>query len=156
MPEFASESPIDGFLGPLTATVHDPFNVDPDAPQTIIQTGKHWSVHINWKTFGPANAMVGGSWHLHAYLESVGPGPDLDLIDSPPPTPTDHVIPLTPSSSAEVAYSAHLDVPAGTVTAPLAGRIFKLVVTLTYFDLLGGPGPMAAYVEGPIVQFYNP
>jgi hypothetical protein len=64
-------------------------------------------------------------------------------------------IPLTPGISP-VNYFVHVDVLAGRVQAPPAGSLYKLAVTLTYFDASGAPGPMAAFEEGPLLQFYNP
>lgn len=119
-------------------------------PETIIRTNQSWAVNVSWTTTGLATPMIDGTWHLHLYLESMGPGPDLNLIDPP-----DHVVPLAPGLSP-VNYSVRIDVPAFTVAAPLAGVLYKLVVTLTYFDITGAPGPMAAFEEGPILQFYNP
>ena len=135
------------FAGRIEASVHDQNGV---APATIIRTNEAWSIHVNWRTTGIATGMIAGTWHLHAYLESLGPGPDLDLLDF-----GDLNIPLRPGSSP-IDYSAHLDVPAGTATASHSGTLYKLVVTLTYIEPTGQPGPMAAYVEGPVLQFYNP
>ena len=53
-------------------------------------------------------------------------------------------------------HFVHFEVLPGTVTAPLAGSLYKLAVTLTYFDAIGAPDPMAAFEEGPLLQFYNP
>jgi hypothetical protein len=135
------------FAGTISAEVHDAFGV---SPATIIRANQDWSIHVNWETTGIATGMISGTWHLHAYLESIGPGPDLDLLDF-----GDLNIPLTPGVSP-VPYAAHLDVPAGTATASHSGTLYKLVVTLTYIEPTGNPGPMAAYVEGPVLQFFNP
>jgi hypothetical protein len=135
------------FAATITATVQDQNGV---SPATIIRTNQAWAVQVNWQTTGLATGMISGTWHLHAYLESLGPGDDLNLID-----PNDLNIPLTPGSSP-VNYSARLDVPANTVVAPHSGTLYKLVVTLTYVEPGGNPGPMAGFVEGPVLQFYNP
>ena len=137
------------FAGTIDAVQHEHAGV---TPPSIIRTDQSWAVNVSWTTTGLATGMICGEWHLHAYLESIGPGPDLDLIDAISPG---HVIPLTPGLSP-VSYFVHLDVLAGAVTAPPAGSLYKLAVTLTYFDASGAPGPMAAFEEGPILQFYNP
>ena len=142
------------FAGTITATVHEHTGPgDPPAPPTtIIRTNNPWAINISWQTTGLGTGMITGNWHLHVFLESIGPGPDLDLVDL---APGDHVIPLTPGLPP-VDYFVHFDVPAGRVSAPAAGRLYKLVVSLTYIESTGSPGPMAAYVEGPVLQFYNP
>jgi len=137
------------FAGTITAVPHEHGGV---APASIIRTDQSWAVNVRWTTTGLATSMISGDWHLHVYLESIGPGPDLDLIDAVNPG---HVVPLTPGPSP-VSYFVHFDIQAGAVTAPPAGILYKLAVTLTYFDAAGAPGPMAAFEEGPLLQFYNP
>jgi hypothetical protein len=145
------ETPFSKFLfaGTITALQQENGGA---YPESIIRTSQSWAVNVSWTTTGFVTGMIAGEWHLHLYLESIGPGADLDLIDA---TGADHVIPLTPGVSP-VHYAVKIDVPAGTVAAPLAGSVYKLVATLTYFDATGAPGPMAAFEEGPILQFYNP
>ena len=137
------------FAGTITAVEHEHGGV---TPPSIIRTDQSWAVNVSWTTTGLATSMICGDWHLHVYLESIGPGPDLDLTDAVNPG---HVIPLTPGISP-VSYFVHFDVLAGRVQAPPAGSLYKLAVTLTYFDASGAPGPMAAFEEGPLLQFYNP
>ena len=146
---FETPFPANLFAGSIIALEHEHGGV---APQTIIRTDQSWAVNVSWTTTGLVTGMIAGSWHLHVYLESIGPGADLDLTDAINPG---HIIPLTPGISP-VNYFVHIDVLAGTVIAPLAGILYKLAVTLTYFDASGAPGPMAAFEEGPLLQFYNP
>jgi hypothetical protein len=137
------------FAGTITAVPHEHGGV---SPASIIRTDESWAVNVRWTTTGLATGMIAGNWHLHVYLESIGPGPDRDLTDAIAPG---HIIPLTPGVSP-INYFVHFDVLAGTITAPPAGILYKLAVTLTYFDASGAPGPMAAFEEGPLLQFYNP
>ena len=137
------------FSGTITSVQHEHGGAD---PQSIIRTDQSWAVNINWTTTGLATGMITGAWHLHVYLESIGPGADLDLVDT---DAGQHIIPLTPGVSP-INYFVHFDVPAGRVPAPPAGSLYKLAVTLTYFDATGAPGPMAAFQEGPLLQFYIP
>jgi len=149
MAAFETPFPPALFAGTITALQHEHGGV---APQTIIRTDQSWAVNVSWTTTGFVTGMISGEWHLHVYLESIGPGPDLDLTDAVNPG---HIIPLTPGISP-INYFVHFDVRASTVQAPLAGILYKLAVTLTYFDASGAPGPMAAFEEGPLLQFYNP
>jgi hypothetical protein len=143
------ETPFPKFLfaGTITAVQQENGGA---LPETIIRTNQSWAVNVSWTTTGFVTGMIAGDWHLHLYLESIGPGPDLNIIDA-----ADHIIPLTPGPSP-VNYAVRVDVPATAVTAPAAGRLYKLVATLTYLEPGGAPGPMAAFEEGPILQFYNP
>ncbi len=150
------------FDATITATAHEHAGAP---PATIIRTDQSWAVNISWTTTGLATGMIAGFWHLHVFLESLGPGADLDLIDpGPAGGPDEHIIPLTPGASP-VNYFVHFDVAAGRVNiptpVPAAGRLYKVVTSVTYREpgpggAVGPPGPMAAYVEGPVLQFYQP
>lgn len=152
------ETPLgNAFSGTISATVHEHTGPGdpPSPPITIIRSNNPWAVNVNWQTSGIANGMITGNWHLHVYLESIGPGDDLDLID---PAPGDHVKPLVPALGSS-SYFVHFDVRSMQqmgVVIPPAGRLYKLVVSLTYIEPTGSPGPVAAFVEGPTLQFYNP
>jgi hypothetical protein len=153
---FETPFPPAVFSGTINATVHEHTGAGdpPSPPITIIRSNNPWAVNVNWQTSGIANGMITGDWHLHVYLESIGPGDDLDLID---PAPGDHIKPLVPGVLSN--YFVHFDVRSMQdlgVAIPLAGRLYKLVVSLTYLEPTGSPGPMAAFVEGPTLQFYNP
>lgn len=146
MATIESPLPASCFAGTINAYVHE-HDVPPGAPpSTIIRTDQDWSVHISWQTTGVCTGMITGKWHLHCYLESMGPGPDYDLID-----PADHKIPLTPGPSP-IPYKAHFDVKKGKV----APGLYRLVASLTYVEPTGSPGPMAGFVEGPMLQVYTP
>lgn len=122
-------------------------------PTTIIRTDHYWWVNVEWDTVGPLTGMIGGTWHLHVYLESMGPGDEVELYDTheDPPYPKEHNIPLTPGPSPR-HYHLHPDIDPGTVKEGL----YKLVVAVTYTDLADNLVPMAGYWEGPMVQFVKP
>jgi hypothetical protein len=143
----------------ILADLFDVVNVSPRAvvhetegpnPTTIIRTDQDWYVDVEWDTVGPLTGLIGGTWHLHVYLESMGPGKEYELFDKNAP-PHEHDIPLTPGA-APVHYHLHPDIDP-KIVEPGA---YKLVVTVTYTDLANTPFPMAGYWEGPIVQFIEP
>lgn len=150
------ETPFSALPGLFDATITSfQHEIGGAAPSTIIRTDQTWHIHVSWQTTGLVTGMIGGSWHIHAYLESVGPGNDVSVVD-----PADHVIPLTPGVSP-VNYNVVLDIPANVVGLPPGTGmndtgLYKLVVALSYIDLSNDPGPMAAFEEGPILHFYNP
>ena len=47
-------------------------------------------------------------------------------------------------------------VKAGTVKPEHCSTPFKLATTVVYKNACGLPGPMAGFVEGSILQFYDP
>ncbi len=135
--------------GDISATIHDATGT---APNTIIEAGKHWSVHIDWSLTGVGANLLGGSWHVHVNLESIGPGPELSLFDN-----ADVKCRKQPLN-ATGKYHCHFDVPSNVITpamVPHQSLPMKLVVTITYLDPYNQPGPIAAYYEGPIVQFVD-
>ncbi|GIK40001.1 MAG: hypothetical protein KJ077_19500 [Anaerolineae bacterium] len=134
------------FTGPaMTATasavVLDPAGVQ---PSTIIQTEDAWRIRVNWQISGAAAPMLAGDWTVRAFLESIGPGFEGQV------GPT-RVVPLNPPAPALVRnYTTDIDVPGNTVAA----GTYKLVTLINYAHL-GVPGEMAAFVEGPVLQFYS-
>lgn len=126
----------------ITATFHEEGGV---APSTILYTDQRWHVDVHWETSGAITGWVTGNWDLHLYLESMGPGEDLDLTD-----PNEHIVPLTPGLSP-ILYDYHPDFNAGIVTT----GVYKLVFTVRYIEASGNPGQMAGYWEGPILQFMD-
>jgi hypothetical protein len=136
-------------------TTHDPntglldgmieaevFEEDPPQPTNIIKTDKGWYVQVDWTLEGEEVPCWAGMWNLQAHLETMGPGTD---ISHPAP-------PKQIALNQGTTYSEQVRFPPDTVPA----GAYKLVVTLTYDDIQGEPGPLAAYVEGPMLQFYEP
>lgn len=136
------------FDGVIDATVHEHVGFP---PTTIIRSDQVWGVYVKWKTSGTLVRMICGKWCLQVHLESIGPGPELRLPRRPV-----H-IPLTPCKRHKhpytIYYKYHLDIAAGTITPAHCGIPYKLVTSLTYIDICGKPGPIAGFVEGPILQF---
>lgn len=118
------------------------------APATIISTAVAWSVHIEWEIHGLFALGLAGDWHVKAFLESMGPGVEMQA------GPTQN-IPLAAGvfqAPDRRNYTANIPVAAGATPA----GVYKLVTTVTYTEPSGQPGPMAAYQEGPVLQFFEP
>ena len=144
------ETPNINLVGQISAQVRDDAGV---APALIIKAGSPWSVDIAWEMTGTNWQMVAGHWHVHVNLESFGPGPELTLFEGSDPDCQHQPLP-----SADGMYSCHFDVPGTKISealVPHEGLAMKLVVLLTYVNPLGHRGPIAAYWEGPVVQFYK-
>jgi hypothetical protein len=144
------EVPNISLTGNISATVHEHGGV---LPTTIIEIGTPWAINVSWSMTGTNFHMVAGTWHVHANLESIGPGRELSLVDFADPACSSLALP-----SADGNYFCHFDVPGNFLTpadVPHQSLPMKLVVVLTYRDVLGHLGPIAGYYEGPILQFYN-
>lgn len=141
---FQFEHPFgDSLTGEASVVVKDPQGIEP--PATIIQTDDEWTIEVHWSLDGPAAPFLCGQWQVAAFVESIGPGEEKQVgetqtvpMDAAPPLPT----PRT--------YTTTIVVPAGE----LAVGAYKLV-TLINANQNGVPLEMAAFIEGPILQFYE-
>jgi len=120
--------------------------LDPDQnPNRVLQTNLDWFIRVDWNISGLIAGGLGGEWEVRAFAESIGPGFEGQV------GPT-VIVPLSaaPATNSR-SYTTTIRVPAGT---PPAGA-YKLTVLVNYRN--GGlPQQMAAFAEGPVVQFYNP
>ncbi|KPV51130.1 hypothetical protein SE17_22980 [Kouleothrix aurantiaca] len=133
--------------GTIAADVYELGGV---APTNIIRIDEAWKVSIDWELIGSLKSMVCGTWCLHLHLESIGKGEELDLFDGS----REVHVKLDPCGNGQYHYD--FTVPAGTVKPEHCSTPYKLVTTLTYLNECGRPGPMAGFVEGQILQFYDP
>jgi len=144
---FEVSSPLAGLLqGNIRAYVTEVGGV---APTTLIRTDQDALIFVEWSLDGPLTEFICGSWCVAAYLESIGPGPEVQL-----PEPALEV-PLAPAPGPN-AYQATLRIPTGTFQPHGCAAPYTLVVVVAYRTPLGWPGPMAGFVEGPILTFYEP
>lgn len=154
------ETPYPGLLeGRITHTiVHEHGIPDPTPaiqPRTVIQNGDPWAVFVRWEMNGPDPVLwhsYAGFWRVSLGLESIGEGPEFRLTDFADPNCQNQPLP-----NATGIYTCHFDVPGNLMTDAQVtdeGLAMKLVVLITYRDPLGHQGPIAAYEEGPILQFY--
>jgi hypothetical protein len=149
----------------LTGTIGAKVYELDEPPSRIIDINDPWVVEVDWTLTGRAQRFICGSWGVDVYMESIGPGPELELPDKPFEN-----IPLNPIGDGH--YHARFDVPAGFIKThvekwweeQLEGGglkrdretdiVYKMVCTVTYKDLGGQPGPIAGFVEMPMLQFY--
>lgn len=127
--------------GSLTATI-----IDPDgSPNLVLERTRSFSIKVDWTIQGIIAPGLGGDWQLRAFVESIGPGPEMAIgtanlpLSSVPPAPTRN-------------YTTTMNVPANSV--PQDGT-YKLTMVLTHTNM-GIPDHMAGFVEGPVIQFYTP
>lgn len=146
---FEINEPLNGLLsGAISAHVHEYGSV---APRTILEADKDARIHVRWTLDGVLAPFVAGTWYVNAFLELMGPGRDLRL-----PLMPGVAVPLTPRRGP-VQYEAWVDIPANTITITddEGTKPYKLVVTVTYRAPNNQPGPMAGFVDGPVLQFYK-
>jgi hypothetical protein len=147
--------------GTIGATVYE----KGEPPSRILDIHDPWCVEVDWTLTGPPSRFICGTWSVDVYMESIGKGPEFEL-------PDDDVenIPLQPSADGH--YHAKLEVPADFIKTHMEtwweeqkehkkGKperetdiVYKMVCTVTYKDEMGRPGPIAGFVEMPMLQFY--
>jgi hypothetical protein len=106
-------------------------------------------VHVDcvWSLTGSMSRMICGTWQCDVYLESMGEGPEFEIEGC--------TMPLDPGGTGE--YRCTIPIPAGKIQpAPDETDIpYKMTVSVTYKDPKGRPGPIAGFVELPLVQWYK-
>ncbi len=143
--EFEVEAgvPTSVLTGTIGADAHEPGKL----PTRIFDINDLVEVDCEWTLTGSMARMVCGTWKCGLYLESMGGGNEFEIDGC--------TIPLDPGGSG--TYSCTIPIPPGRIqpVPPATDIPYKLVVSLTYKDPKGRPGPIAGFVSLPLVQFYQ-
>ncbi len=141
----------------MTVEVLDNWPAPPAGPATILVASIDSTVHIEWNVPVPHSLILGGSFQLRAYVESIGPGQEMQLG-------TDVIVPVVPF---ETNYAADISIPGGTLLGegelypppPAAGGVpvsglYKIVAVLQHLN----PGPtwVSGFAEETIKMFLSP
>lgn len=150
----------------MTAPVRDrgsdglPALLDPSiSPVVVIEQGgdfdnvidddNSFRVNVSW-TVAPAQTaiLLTGQWTVRAYVESVGPGPEV-LAGQ-----------VNVQANGGQTYSASLLVPQGALPSnanpALNSGVYKVVTVLTYETSLGAKTQLTAFSEGPHFMIRTP
>ncbi len=140
---FETVDVVPGHLfGKMDIQVLDPS--DPGTPVNIIETDDAFQIKVEWTLDGIVAPYVGGTWHVSAYIDDRDGLGSSGQIGATKNIPLGAFVPPLPRR-----FNTTIVVPAGTVKAGL----YDLTVAITYDN---GPRlSMAAFYEGPILQFYN-
>lgn len=106
-----------------------------------IQTDQFWFVGFRFQTRGELNHLMAGNFCLTVYLEQMGKG-EFCLENN---------VKVVPFRSCPETYTEYLAFKPGDVEP----GVYKVVATLTYKGPKGVPGPIAAFAELGMVQFYE-
>jgi hypothetical protein len=123
--------------GQLEAIVVDPVG---DAPTNVIRRSDPFRVDCRWFVDGPLAPALGGNWRVELLAEGQGPAIEIEV-------PAPSLIPLD-GRTGPPGYATSFNIPANSVN--LLGRpqaVLDLTVALTYIDVAGNPGPIAAFVD---------
>lgn len=122
------------------ANIHEV--TSPTMPTNIIRTDQDWFVHLQWRLTGSLVPLIGGTWLIQTYLESIGPGPEFE-VNAPGMS-----LAVNPNSPN---YDVKFHVQAGAVPE----GSYQMVTTIKFRDQTGRPGPLTGFYEEPIVEFYK-
>jgi hypothetical protein len=151
------------FIPYLNGTIGAKVWEEGEAPSHILDINDDWHVEVEWTMQGPLQRFICGSWAVDVYMESIGKGPEFELPDI-------ENIPMNKTGQ----YSARLDLPAKFIKTHVESWweeyfkehelgpgeeetdiVYKMVCTVTYRDQYGQPGPIAGFVDMPMLQFYK-
>jgi hypothetical protein len=119
--------------------------IDTDGdPSLVLDVNFPFTFQLDWTLKGSLPPLINGFFHVDAYAESMGPGPEIQLGSYDGPVS----IPSTP-----YVLRTSISVPASTITS-LRGA-YKLTAVLTHRNAMNIPTQMAGFYEGPMVQFYK-
>ncbi|MCP3991984.1 MAG: hypothetical protein GY724_23125 [Actinomycetia bacterium] len=136
------------FQGPLTGTLRANLIDNNGDPARVLEASKNFEVKVKWKVDVLAAQILGGTWQIDLYAESIGDGFEGQLT-------YDDV----PVVANQQAYQTTLVVPAGKLQndpppPPPTGRIsgaYKLALVLSHRNSAGTTTWIAGLVEFPVV-----
>lgn len=144
---FETQSPLT-----LNGTIQPSLIQDPDInPTTILKSTDPFKILVNWNVNGNALTVMGGNFNINAFFENLG----VDAGGGPQDAQFGPVVVNVTSGVGpgnNKNYQAQINVPAGALKA----GAYDMVCLLTYTNLFGLPGNIAAYTDEIVVQIYNP
>ena len=143
----------------MTVDVPDNWPAPPAGPKDMLVAHLPFDVNIKWTVPFPHNMLLGGSFRLRAYVESLGPGQEMQLG----PTKNVPVVPF------QIPYNATIPIPGHTLLGegdlyyepgappppgvPVSG-VYKIVAVLQHLN----PGPtwVSGFAEVSLRMFLSP
>jgi len=114
---------------------------------SVIDCDAGGKIVVEWDVEGELKSHLCGKWCVTAFLESIGPGPEIAL-----PNPCD----CTPFNCDNPGpWRKEFDLPGGGIECTDCGSLYQIAVTLTSKDCNDRPGHIAAYCKGATVMFYK-
>jgi hypothetical protein len=142
------------FPPPLSGSGPNVQVLDPGgAPNTIIQRGDTITIATEFAVNQPGASLLGGDWQMRAYVESIGPGQEIQVGTAT--LPVSAGVPAV--GPARLVYSLSVPVNSTLLSAENNNNsgVYKLVVVITHSNF-GGPTVLAGFSEGPVIQVREP
>jgi hypothetical protein len=145
-----------GITGQFEANVIDPSG---NVPTNVIRITDVWRVDCSWYIDGLLASSLGGQWRLQVVLEGLGSALEGEtVVTAPPPIANWPTAPnldgrTGPGNPYTHSFSFGPGVPGLGGQPSVLGNVG---VALTYIDAANTPGPIAAFVDLGVVQFFEP
>ena len=148
---FTIESDLTDYQGTMaTHTFEGPGPIF--SPKNVIRSDQNWGVKVDWQVTGPLVEWLDAEFRLNVYLESIGTGPEFDLPTVVVATLSMPVV-VDGAGVKSRTYSQNVDIAAGTIPA----GVYKIATTLHLYErATGNPTPIAGFVEGRMVNIFDP
>lgn len=131
------------------------------APVRVLDAAQPFTIRVTFSVPPPLDQLLGGSFQLRAFAESIGPGPEMQ-IGVPPPVPPNPVVLLVNGGLG--VYTVAIPVSAGQLLgegAPFPGPggvpvsgVYKLVVVLQHLN--PAPTTVSGFAETSVRMFRTP
>lgn len=122
-------------------------------PTTVLKATAPFFVHVSWEVPAALAAIIGGSFRVRAYAESIGPGQEKQIGLT-------HIEPAVPGVTA---YTIHIAVPAGPDRllgegeafggVPVSG-LYKMAAVLQHLN--PGANECSGYAENEMIFLRTP
>jgi len=147
------EFPTGPTSGDMTVDVPDNWPTPPGGPPNILVASVPCNVNVKWTVPSPHNMNLGGTFQLRAYIESLGPGQEMQLGST-------IKVPVLPG---QTVYNTAINVPGGTLLGegqlyggvPVSG-VYKIVVVLQHLNPDPTPTWISGFAEDSIRMFLSP
>ena len=135
----------------MIVDVPDNYPTPPAGPPVLLVASLPCNVNISWTVPSPYSTTLGGTFQLRSYVESIGPGQELQI------GPT-IIVPVVPGTTA---YNATITVPGGTLLGegqiyngvPVSG-VYEIVAVLQHLN--PAPTVVSGYAEDTLKMFRSP
>lgn len=130
--------------------------IDPDGtPNRVLDITLPFTIEVDWTLSGPNASSIGGTWDVKVILDSIVLDPPAPEVSKQVAADLNHNLAAVQpgSTSSNRIFKSLLNVPPGAV--PHTG-VYKLITLIDYRDVNNNPGQMAAFSEGPMLDYYQP
>lgn len=118
------------------------------APSTVLDASEPFNVRVGWQVPAPINALIGGSFRLRVFAESIGPGQEQQIGST-------INVAAVPN---QLDYLQDIAIPGDTLqgedVVPSSSGVYKIVAVLQHLN--GGANEVSGFAESPLVQLRTP